>query len=210
VIVNIQKHSGFTLLELLIAMAVFGVVSYMAYTGLAQILDARDRINISQKRLAAIQLTFLKIERDIQNIVKRPIRDQFGGYIGEVVGDELDINRLEITRGARNVPDNISTSNLQRVGYRLEDEILYRVSWPVLDPAQDTEPRVTKILTGVEELELRFLSQKGEWQNSWDSAATPVGQGPNASAIGIPRAVGVKITIKDYGEINRLFLMPEA
>ncbi len=205
----IKQQSGFTLFELLVAMAVFGVVSYMSYTGLAQILDAREQTNATQQRLTDIQLTFLNLERDLQHVVKRPIRNSFGDYVGEVVGDELADYRLAITRGGRHVPDDFPKSNLQRVGYVLEDEILYRITWPVLDQAQDTEPRKKEILTDVENVEVRFLSDKGEWETSWDSAETPAGQVQNTQAIGTPRAVAVKITIKDYGAINRMFLLSE-
>jgi len=209
VINRAKQQAGFTLFELLVAMAVFGVVTYMAYTGLAQILNAREQTNITQQRLADIQLTFLNIERDLQHVVKRPIRNSFGDYVGEVVGDELADYRLAITRGGRHVPKDFPMSNLMRVGYVLEDEILYRISWPVLDQAQDTEPRKTKILADVENVEVRFLSPKGDWETSWDSAETPADQVQNPQAMGIPRAVAVKITIKDYGAINRMFLMSE-
>jgi len=208
VIIKIAKQTGFTLFELLVAMAVFGVVSFMSYTGLAQILETRQQLSISQDRLADIQLTFLNLERDIQHIVKRPVRNSFGDYVGEVVGDELADYRLAITRGGRRVPKDFPVSTLMRIGYVLEDEILYRISWPVLDLAQDTEPRRKKILTDVENVEVRFLSAKGEWETSWDSADTPLTSGTPV-AIGTPRAIAVKITIKDYGAINRLFLLSE-
>lgn len=203
------RQAGFTLLELLVAMAVFGIVSFMAYSGLAQILAARDQVGESQQRLANIQLTFLHFERDIQHVVKRPVRNGFGDYVGAVVGDELDEYRLALTRGGRYVPDNVPKSKLQRVGYVLEDEILYRITWPVLDQAQDSEPRKTQILAEVENVELRFLSSEGEWETSWDSAKTPDVSTQNAQARGIPRAVAVKITLKNYGAINRLFLLSE-
>lgn len=208
-ILKVSKQTGFTLFELLVAMAVFGVVSYMSYTGLAQILDSRQQLTITQDRLANIQLTFLNLERDIQHIVKRPIRNSFGDYVGEVVGDELADYRLAITRGGRHVPKDFPMSNLLRVGYVLEDETLYRISWPVLDLAQDTEPRRKKILADVENVEVRFLSAKGEWETSWDSAETPIGQVENPQTMGTPRAIAVKITIKDYGAINRMFLLSE-
>jgi general secretion pathway protein J len=79
----------------------------------------------------------------------------------------------------------------------------------VLDQAQDTEARRTKLLDNVENVEIRFLDSKGEWQTSWDSVGTPSGQNQQVVQ-GIPRAVAVKITLKDYGEINRMFLLTEA
>ncbi|MGD8785676.1 MAG: type II secretion system minor pseudopilin GspJ [Thioalkalispiraceae bacterium] len=204
-----NKHAGFTLFELLVAVAIFGIVSYMAYTGLMQVMNAREHTGNVEKRLAEIQITFLHIERDLQHIVPRPIRDGYGTVKGELIGDELADYRLTLTRGGRHVPNDLPKSNLQRVGYLLEDETLYRISWPVLDQAQDTEPRRTKILSAVENVEIRFLNDKGEWETSWDSVGTPLGQ-QQLVTLGIPRAVAVKISLKDYGDINRMFLLTEA
>lgn len=206
---TISKQSGFTLFELLVAVAIFGIVSYMATTGLMQVMNAREHTGNVEKRLAAIQITFLHLERDLQQVVKRPIRNGYGTVEGELIGDELADYRLSLTRGGRQIPKRVTKSKLQRVSYLLEDEILYRVSWPVLDQAQDTEPRRTEILNEVENVEVRFLGADDEWENSWDSAATPIGQ-QGAAAIGLPRAVAVRITLKDYGEINRMFLLTEA
>jgi len=203
------KQSGFTLFELLVAVSIFGVVSYMATTGLMQVMNAREHTGNVEKRLADIQKTFLHLERDLQHIVKRPIRNGYGTVEGELVGDELADYRLIVTRGGRHIPNRIAKSNLQRVGYLLEDEVLYRISWPVLDQAQDTEPRKTRVLNEVENVEVRFLKQDGEWENSWDSAGGS-NQQPGAAPLGIPKAVAVKITLKDYGEINRMFLLTEA
>jgi general secretion pathway protein J len=206
-VVSMQK--GFTLFELLVAVSIFGIVSYMATTGLMQVMNAREHTGNVEKRLAEIQVTFLRIERDLQHIVQRPIRNGYGTVEGELVGDELADYRLILTRGGRHVPNDIPKSNLQRVGYLLEDETLYRMTWPVLDQAQDTEPRRTKVLADVENVEIRFLNKDGEWENSWDSVGTPAGQ-QQVVVLGIPRAVAVKITLKDYGEINRMFLLTEA
>ena len=205
-----NKQTGFTLFELLVATAIFGIVSYMAYSGLMQVMNTRNQTGERELRLSAIQMTFLNLERDIQQIVKRPIHDTTGLVEGELVGDELADYRLLITRGGRYIPEGIPRSSLQRVGYLLEDNALYRVTWRVLDQAQDSEPRRAKLLDNVENVEIRFLDAQGEWQTSWDSLGTPANQQPNAAPVGLPRAVAIKFTLKGYGAVNRMFLLPEA
>ena len=199
-----QKHqSGFTLLELLVATSVFAIASYMAYSGLMQVMNARKHTGEVEARLANIQMTFLNLERDLQHVVKRPIRNSYGSVEGEVVGDELASYRLALTRTGRRAPAYIKRSNLQRVGYLLEDEKLYRITWAVLDQAQDSEPKKTELLDQVDNLEIRFLNAANEWVTSWDAIALP-------TPPGIPRAVAIKITLKDQGAINRLILLPES
>jgi general secretion pathway protein J len=156
-----------------------------------------------EARLAELQMTFLYLERDLQHVVKRPIYNSSNSVEGEIVGDELASYRLALTRTGVRVPAYIMRSSLQRVGYLLEDEKLYRITWAVLDQAQDSKAKKVQILDQVENIEIRFLNAANEWVTSWDAIALP-------TPPGIPRAVAIKITLKDQGEINRMFILPEA
>ena len=204
------KQNGFTLFELLVAVSVFAIASAMAYSGLMQVMNARKHTGDAEARLTEIQLTFLYLERDLQHIVKRPIRNSFGSVEGEIMGDELADYRLALTRTGWRVPEYIQRSNLQRVGYLLEDEKLYRISWAVLDQAQDSQPKRMQILDQVENVEIRFLGADNQWGNSWNSLDSPLQQPQQPQPKGIPRAVAIKITLKDQGEINRMFLLTES
>lgn len=206
----VRQQSGFTLFELLVATSVFAIASYMAYTGLMQVMNAREHTGNVEARLADVQMTFLYLERDLQQVTKRPIRNGYGTVEGEVIGDELADYRLALTRAGRRVPEGVMRSSLQRVGYLLEDETLYRLTWSVLDQAQDSAPRKMQILTNVENVEIRFLGKDNEWTNSWNSIEEPVGNVQSIQPKGVPKAVAIKITMKDYGAINRMFLLPEA
>ena len=206
----LSRQSGFTLFELLIAIFIFALASYMAYSGLRQVIDARKLINEEQDHLAAIQKTFLYLERDLQHIVKRPIRNSYGSVEGEIMGDELADYRLALTRTGWRVPEYIQRSNLQRVGYLLEDEKLYRISWAVLDQAQDSQPKRVQMLDEVEDLEIRFLSADNQWVSSWNSLDTQQQQTQQPVLKGVPRAVAIKITLKDQTAINRMILLTES
>ena len=105
-----KTQKGFTLFELLVAVAIFGIVSYMAYNGLMQVMNAREHTGNVEKRLTEIQKTFLHLERDLQHLVRRPIRNGYGNVEGELVGDEIDEYRLILTRGGRYIPERIARS----------------------------------------------------------------------------------------------------
>jgi general secretion pathway protein J len=205
------KQQGFTLFELLIAVSVFAIASYMAYSGLMQVMNARHHTGEAESRLTEIQLTFLYLERDLQHVVRRPIRNSFGSVEGEIMGDELADYRLALTRTGWRVPEYVQRSNLQRVGYLVQDEKLYRISWAVLDQAQDSQPKRTQILDQVENVEIRFLGADNQWVTSWNSLENTVQQSQQqVQPKGIPRAVAIKITLKDQGAINRMFLLTES
>ena len=73
-----MRNRGFTLLELLVALAIFAVLSALAYGGLKSMLDAKNQVAAEAEKLARLQTALAMIERDLEQATARPIRDQFG------------------------------------------------------------------------------------------------------------------------------------
>ncbi|CAK0777772.1 general secretion pathway protein J [Gammaproteobacteria bacterium] len=69
---------GFTLLELLIAIAIFAVLAAMAYGGLNTVLSSSRYAAIQVERLTRIQTAVTTISRDLVQVVNRSIRDEYG------------------------------------------------------------------------------------------------------------------------------------
>ena len=72
------RQRGFTLLELLVALAIFALVSVMAYGGLASVLDQQFATDEIAGQLARLQKTYLLLQRDFEQLVPRPVRDEYG------------------------------------------------------------------------------------------------------------------------------------
>ena len=91
-------------------------------------------------------------ERDLQQVVGRPIRDGFGdersALIGQLGGED-GAPVLELTRAGWRNPTGLRRANLQRVRWRLAGDNLERVYWVVLDRDIDSEPRVQRVLDNV-------------------------------------------------------------
>jgi len=79
---------GFTLLELLVALAVFAIMSIAAYSGLRNVLFTRAAVEEQTRRLAAVQLAVFRLEQDIEQTVPRGIRDEYGEPQAALVGGE--------------------------------------------------------------------------------------------------------------------------
>lgn len=194
-----QAH-GFTLVELLVAIAVFSVLAAMAYGGLRSVLNSERTIDQASQRLNAIQRTLLFIGRDLAQLSGRGIRDEFGDPQPPLQSRSRASLAIELTRGGWSNPAGQMRSTLQRVGYVVEERQLIRYSWPVLDRAPDTQPQRFVLLEGVRSLQVRFMNEKRAWHEAWPLP----GSGLTAPA-SLPRAVELTLELADLGVVRRLF-----
>ena len=136
-----HKLAGFTLLELLVAVTIFAILSSMAYGGLRNVIDNSQQTELSMQRMQQVQLAMLKISRDFTQLSQRNIRDEYGNSSNYIMaGDGGDVF-IEFSRGGRRNPAQLQRSHLQRVAYKLEENTLSRLHWPHLDRTQDCFPR---------------------------------------------------------------------
>lgn len=197
-----SRIAGFTLLEVLVAIAIFAIFSAMAYGGLLRVLDNRDRIEVERETWRELALGFQRIKDDLAQAIDRPVRDNDGSDLSAFRGQPTDIRALgdpsvEFTRAGLSATETRG-SGLQRVGYRLNENQLVRLHWPVLDRAPVTKPFATPILEGIEEFEVRFYHD-GAWLDRWPP------QGQNITSL--PRAVEVRLVHAGRGEFVRTFLV---
>ncbi len=195
---------GFTLLELLVALAVFAIMSIAAYSGLRNVLFTRAAVETQSQRLAAVQLAIFRMEQDIEQAIARPIRDEYGEPQAAMIGSELASDRLILTRAGWDNPLGQVRASLQRVAYRLQEGRLWRLHWNVLDRGGLNEARETLLLEQVQTLKVRFLGD-ADWRDDWPPL-TPDSPGKERELL--PRAIEIRLTLQDWGEITRLLPLP--
>jgi general secretion pathway protein J len=192
------RARGFTLLEVLIAVAIFAVVGVMAYGGLQAVLTQQVIARENADRFREIQFAVQQLSRDFYQIQPRPVREELGdGERGAVLADARNRYPIEFTRGGWSNPLGQPRAAVQRVAYELDDDRLLRLHWFVPDRTLAEEPIEREILSGVREFRMRFFSA-GNWGDEWPPALS--GQDP---AI-VPTAIEFIIELEDWGEIRRL------
>ena len=198
---------GFTLMELLVALGLFAVLSLIAYQGLQVILDGRARAAAESDRIHVLQALFSVLGRDLEQAISRAVRDGFGDLQPALLGDS---GRLEFSRAGLRNPAAFRRSHLQRVAYRLEEDRLLRLTWPVLDRAPDSLPREATLAAGIEELEFRYLDAQRRWSNQWPPSTLSGSMAGGEPPPPLPLAVEVNLTVQGWGRLQRLFLLPQA
>ena len=199
------RARGFTLLELLVAMAIFAIVGALALTGYTQLQRQSEIVEQRLARTRDVQRTVQLVANDIEQIEPRPIREPIGETVLPAVSAGLDPSYLlSLTRAGYSNTAGVQRPTLQRVGYRLENGELWRDTWPALDRTIAVEPVRRKLLTGVRSVTFRFLDPSRSWVDRWPETQTP----DAASARLRPAAVEVVIELEDWGEVRRLLEVP--
>lgn len=193
-----RRAGGFTLLELLVALAVFTVLAGIAYGALEAALDAREEADGRNVRRAEVMRALTVLERDLLQMVRRPVRNEFAQLSPALIVERPPGARLELTRTGRPNPRQAKRSALQRVAYSVENDALVRRIWYVLDRTAQTVPAEEVLLENVESVVFEALAE--EWSTTWPEAA----QDPTQMVIDMPRAARVVLTLPDIGEVARV------
>lgn len=198
---SMRRSQGFTLIEVLVAMSVFAVMTILAYMSLGQTLANADMLGERMDRLQAIQRTMRYLSNDLSAASPRPVRSELGDtYMPAVMVSAANDFVLAVTHGGWSNPAGLPRSTQQRSVYLLEDGKLFRVYYNVLDSTYSNNALSTEILDRVESLEFRLLQDNGETTNQWP----PLGAEGLAAEIMRPRAVEIILTLEGEGEIRRI------
>ena len=212
-----SSATGFTLIEVLIALAITAFVSAIAYTSLSTALLGVESTRATADRTYQINRAWMIITRDMRHFIDRPVRDEFGEVEPALMGGPAARFTLSFTRSGWHNPNDNLRSHLQRVNYRVEEGALWRDSYPVLDRASNTAPREVKLLDDVEYLEVGFLGSLDAVQGGTDTVALDtrdwlenwVGDsGAPGTELPPPLALEIRLQLEDWDEMRRLYALP--
>lgn len=203
------RSKGFTILEILIAMAIFTIIGLASTGVLTSVIDSDKASSERFDKLQLLQRTMLTIERDVLQAVARPMR--IDGQLNENViqgGKDVFESQADglgfVHAGWQNPNLMLPRSTLQAVAYRLQEEELIRVHGNYVDNVIGFEPKERVLLTGIEDFRVEFfvgnagedLDEDENWQENYTSKTLPL-------------ALAINIVSKDFGEIRRHFVLSE-
>lgn len=194
---------GFTLLEVLIAISIFALMSMASYQVLQGVIRSGELSKKHSDELVSLQRAMLIIEQDFTQIIARASRDEgidsdeirtlsYGKSLYDSEDEGVEFTRLGWTNPLNLLP----RSNIVRVRYRLFEGQLQRQYFLYPDIIAGQEPETQVLLEGIETLTFRFWSKN--WQTTWNEADE------------LPAGIEISFTSKHFGEIKRMFLIAES
>ena len=192
---NCATARGFTLLELMVAIVLFSMISTAAYKLLTSVTRAHEVTQSILHGLDKLQRAEIIVEQDLFQISARPITDEAGQRPAlQVPGSDTML--MEFTRSGWQNPLQAERSNLQRVAYAHEGSELVRYYWSTLDRIATT-PRIRQLLmTEVSSVNVRLLDQGKRWLTRWPQAPLVADQN---SLTRLPLAVELTIVHDKMG-----------
>ena len=195
-----KRQQGFTLLEMLIAIAIFAMLGIAANSVLSIVLTNDETTKQFAQKLKLLQQGFGLIQRDMGQMVARTPRlieggrgntvIQVGDIIPNVDGKALVFYRL----GWLNPDGMLPRGSIQSVAYVMTNNELERWYFPYPEPEIGAEPIKTVIIKNVNDIDYSFFDGQS-WQKQFD-------------ATHLPKAVAIELDIEGIGKIERKFLLP--
>ncbi|CNJ23340.1 type II secretion system minor pseudopilin GspJ [Yersinia mollaretii] len=202
---NQAKQQGFTLLEMMLAIALFSLLSMAGYQLLQAVLRNSELTQQHATRLAEIQRAFSLMESDLSQARIRPVTPLPSSSGSQPSGSPTAGGDFQSSRVGKNdsltlVHDHwrnpaayLPRSNLERVSWHFQQGKLVRLSHHQPD-SQPIQPKVSLTLSNIDAFRLRFWSQ-GHWHERW-----------NHSQI-LPEGIEVTLETSDFGQLQRVFFL---
>jgi len=171
-----RRRAGFTLLEVLLAMAMMTMLAGSLYAGLHIAFSARERMQAAGGPARAGQVAVDLIRRDLESAL--PPRGILAGvfYGADAVGaDGSDADSLLFHAGVTSLTGEAVACDVSRIEFALgEDEdgtpALIRYRTTNLLAAETPEPYSEVLLRNVASLNFYYFDGS-DWLESWDSTA---------------------------------------
>jgi general secretion pathway protein J len=194
---GLSPEGGFTLVELLVALMIFAMLSAAGVLLLGNSVSAQAQIKQRLDDMASVQRTAGALTADLGQAVPRISRTESGtlapAFWSHREGESVPV--LQFVRGGWDNLSGLPRPSLQKVEYWVRQGRLERRTYAQVDGAAGDDPAV--LLDHVEDVTLRFRDAQGEWRSEWVPTQPDL----------MPRAVELTLTRTGEPPVTLRFLL---
>jgi general secretion pathway protein J len=192
------RQNGFTLIEVLVSMALLAVLSMFSYQAVDVVMKVNERSRDTMASHAQLQRAWQIIGRDLMHLRPRSFADGLGATEPAYITNPSDFGVRFSRGGGPMIKSN--PSGVRRVVYEInQDNQLIRTSWAITDSPRQIDGTKMVLLDNVDKVELNHLDKQKNYSIDWPPLNTSVSQRS------LPRMISVTITTADQAVTSRLF-----
>lgn len=194
-----EKISGFTMVEVIVAVAIFSFISLALFTSFSRTFSVSEEIDSQDSLHHAAKLAIIRITQELSDaFLKSEAENPNLLFVSQDDGDfdRIKFNTFLHFRYFKNVKE--SDQNL--LVYYTEDDNekngkrLVRREKTIIDDKPDEGGQIFTLLNGLTKFNLKFCSGlKPEWANSWNSKSIE-------NKDQMPIAVKIELGVRDEKE----------
>ena len=198
-----SRFKGYTLIEVLVALTVFAILATITSSAMYNAYSTQKNVANHSEALIQVELSTTILERDIKQVVFRPVIQEQLRMKPAFWGDRY---YFEFTRDGIVNPNGIDKkSTLKRIAYLCSNGQLIRRSWPQLDTPKPKNYTEQVLLQNLERCEFSFFDKRRQNLSEWT-----IEQPSNSKSFQmLPIAVQVNLKFEFFGEYNRIYVIPE-
>jgi general secretion pathway protein J len=167
---SVPKDSGFTLIELMVALFIFAMLAAAGVSLLSFGVRAQAAATQRLEDIADLRRFSTLLASDLAQALPRIARGPDGQPVRAFTGNDgrSDPLLMGYVRSGWTNPDGAPRAGIQRVDVTFVDGRLTRTAYPMVDGS--VAPAGVVLADRVEQLTMRYRDRKGEWRPRWDNA----------------------------------------
>ena len=185
------KRSGFTLVELLVAIAIFAVLSALGWKVFDYLIKIKERNTQHEQRLGQLQEAYQQVLRDTVQIV--PITANVAGQVQPAVmlqNGQLTFSKTGVTDP---LMQGIPPEERVEYIYKADEKKLYRYKYKNLNQTGNDQPETSVLLDSVDQFQIMLLNPNEIAQ--WPEVALSENDVTQTKIL--PRGLKINLTVNE-------------
>ena len=197
-----NSYLGFTLIEVLVALAVLAMVTLASHQILSTAINANQNSKEKVAEIGAMNTVFRMMQQDFTQLALRNTRNESGDSLelflmaDRFLFDSQYHGVAGVRDGWSNPVNLLPRSELQLFSYVVEEDNLVRKYRIYVDSLDGTEPKSQVLLEDIKGFTISFRGDNDKWEENWTNPS-------------LPKAIKVEIALADEIIVSRILLLPE-